>query len=58
MRKPRIAIPIGDPAGVGPEITAMSVASAEAADAADCIVIGDKTILKQAISTVFYSMSH
>ena len=57
MRKPRIAIPIGDPAGVGPEITAMAAASAEVADAADCIVIGDKAILKQAISITGTNLS-
>ena len=27
MNKPLIAIPIGDPAGVGPEITAMALAA-------------------------------
>ena len=27
MKKPVIAIPIGDPAGVGPEIVAKSIAS-------------------------------
>ena len=29
MKKPVIAIPIGDPAGVGPEIVAKSIASDE-----------------------------
>lgn len=57
MRKPRIAIPIGDPAGVGPEITAMAAASAKAADAADCIIIGDKTILEQAIKITKTNLS-
>lgn len=49
MSKPLIAVPIGDPAGVGPEIVAKSVASKEVFDAASCIVVGDKTIMENAI---------
>ena len=32
MKKSLIAVPIGDPAGVGPEIVAKAVASKEVAD--------------------------
>ena len=49
MGKSLIAVPIGDPAGVGPEIVAKSVASKEVFDAADCIIVGDKTIMENAI---------
>ena len=49
MSKSLIAVPIGDPAGVGPEIVAKSVASKEVFEAADCIVVGDKTIMENAI---------
>lgn len=49
MRKPLIAVPIGDPAGVGPEIVAMSAAAPEVFDAADCIIVGDKKIMENAI---------
>ncbi len=49
MSKPLIAVPIGDPAGVGPEIVAKSVAAKEVFDAADCVVVGDKTIMENAI---------
>lgn len=49
MRKPIIAVPIGDPAGVGPEIVAMSVASKEVFDVAHCIVIGDRKIMENAV---------
>ena len=49
MRKPLIAVPIGDPAGVGPEIVAKSVASEKVLEAADCVVVGDKTIMENAI---------
>ncbi len=49
MGKSLIAVPIGDPAGVGPEIVAKSVASKEVFNAADCIVVGDKTIMENAV---------
>lgn len=49
MKKPLIAVPIGDPAGVGPEIVAKSVASEEVFEAADCVIVGDKTIIENAI---------
>jgi len=49
MRKSLIAVPIGDPAGVGPEIVAKSVASKEVFDAADCIIVGDKAIMENAV---------
>lgn len=52
MKKPLIAVPIGDPAGVGPEITAKSIASEEVFEAADCVVIGDKSIMENAIEIV------
>lgn len=49
MGRPRIAVPIGDPAGVGPEIAVMSVAAKEVLDAAECILIGDRKIIENAI---------
>ncbi|MCI9421098.1 MAG: 4-hydroxythreonine-4-phosphate dehydrogenase PdxA [Dorea sp.] len=49
MGKSRIAVPIGDPAGVGPEIVAKTVASKEVFDMAECVVVGDKTIMENAI---------
>ena len=49
MGKPLIAVPIGDPAGVGPEIVAKSVASEEVFQAANCIVIGDKAVMENAV---------
>lgn len=52
MKRPLIAVPIGDPAGVGPEIVAKSVASKEVSDAADCIIIGDKAIMENAVEIV------
>lgn len=49
MNKPLIAVPIGDPAGVGPEIVVKTLANDEAINAADVIVIGDRKIVEQAI---------
>lgn len=48
MEKPLIVIPMGDPAGVGPEIVVMSVADQATFDIAHCIIVGDAQILEQA----------
>ncbi len=47
--KPLVAIPIGDPAGVGPEITVKSLALKNIFDAARCVVVGDKKIIENAV---------
>lgn len=49
MSKPKIAIPIGDPAGVGPEIVAMSIADEATQSVADCVIVGDRWVVEQAI---------
>ena len=49
MNRPCIAIPIGDPAGIGPEIVAKALAKPEVQAAARCIVVGDKKVMEQAI---------
>ncbi len=48
MNKPYIAIPMGDPAGVGPEIVIETIASKKVFDVAKCVVIGDKKTLENA----------
>ena len=50
MKKPLIAIPIGDCAGVGPEITVKALASDTVRASADCIVIGSRKVLEKAIA--------
>ncbi len=50
MKKPLIAIPIGDCAGVGPEITVKALVSDIVRESADCIVIGSGKVLEKAIS--------
>ncbi len=51
-KKPLIAVPIGDPAGVGPEIVAKACALANVYEAADVIVIGDRKVMENAIGIV------
>ena len=48
MNKPFVAVPIGDPAGDGPEIVVKSVASKEVFDVARTVVIGDAKVLANA----------
>lgn len=47
-----IAIPMGDAAGIGPEITAKALANKEIYDLCRPVVIGDKKIFQQAIDIV------
>ena len=49
MKKPLIAVPLGDPAGIGPEIVAKSIADRELFQIADCIVVGDKRVMENAV---------
>ena len=49
MNKPIIAVPMGDPAGIGPEIILKALSSGMIADIAKCIVIGDKNVLENAM---------
>jgi len=57
MKKPYIAIPTGDPAGVGPEITVMSIAAEEVTAAANCITIGDRRVIENAINITGTALS-
>jgi len=47
-----IAIPMGDPAGIGPEITAKSLANKEVYDVCKPLVIGDANVFQKAIDIV------
>ena len=49
MAKPLIALTMGDPAGIGPEITARCAASDEALAAADMVAVGDQGVMEKAI---------
>lgn len=46
--KPLIGIPMGDPAGIGPEIVVKTLASREAHEYGNMVVIGDRRILEEA----------
>ena len=50
--KPLIAIPMGDAAGIGPEITAKALMTETVQRAALCIVIGDRKIMEKAMEIV------
>ena len=47
--RPLIAIPMGDPAGIGPEIVLKTVDDEEIQRTARCIVIGSKKVMEQAM---------
>lgn len=49
MSKAIIAVPMGDPAGIGPEITVKSFTNKEVLEAANSVVIGDKKVIEKAI---------
>ena len=57
MAKPLIAVTMGDPAGVGPEIVAAALSAKETLDAADCVVIGDKKIMERAVDIAGASLA-
>lgn len=50
MSKPIIAVPMGDPAGVGPEIAIKAAANPNIAERASCLIIGDMRILEKTLS--------
>ena len=49
MNRPFIAVPLGDPAGIGPEIVVKAVSSTEITDMARCVVVGDYNVIENAV---------
>ena len=49
LDKPKIAITMGDAAGIGPEITAKCLAQAEVYQWCNPVVLGDARVIKQAV---------
>jgi len=49
MHRPIIAVTMGDPAGIGPEICAKAATNPEIKMIARCIVIGDRKAMRQAL---------
>lgn len=50
--QPIIAIPIGDPAGIGPEIVIKSLAQKEIYDVCNPVVIGDQDVVKTIMESI------
>lgn len=50
MERPFIAIPLGDPAGIGPEIVLKTLAEPEIVAMAKCVVVGDAKVLRNAMT--------
>jgi 4-hydroxythreonine-4-phosphate dehydrogenase len=51
LAKPRIAVTLGDPAGIGPEVALKALASPEMRDLASWVVVGDQSVLEKAASS-------
>lgn len=49
MTRPYIGVPMGDPAGIGPEIVVKSLVDEKVNEMAKVVVVGDKDTLKQAM---------
>lgn len=49
MIKPVIGIPLGDPAGIGPEIVVKALSEKEIFEKCRPLVVGDKEVIKQAL---------
>ena len=57
MSLPKIAITVGDPAGVGPEITLKALAAPQMSGLAEWIVVGDKVALESAAAASSIDLS-
>lgn len=50
MQTPYIASPLGDPAGIGPEIVLKTLADSATVASARCVVVGDAGVLRNAMT--------
>ncbi len=57
MKKTRIIIPMGDPAGVGAEIIVKALCDKRVDKLTECVVIGDKKIIEMAITITGVKLS-
>ncbi|MBN2810297.1 MAG: 4-hydroxythreonine-4-phosphate dehydrogenase PdxA [Spirochaetales bacterium] len=51
MALPIIGVPLGDPAGIGPEIIVKALKSAEVAASARVLVVGDRRVIEDAMNS-------
>lgn len=63
MEKPKLALTMGDPAGIGPEITVKTLADASVYDECRPVVVGDCNVLEAAlrfsnVTARVHTMSH
>jgi len=58
MPKPRIAITMGDPAGIGPEICLDLLNDSEISDLCSPIVFGDSSVLQSCADKTNKSFDH
>jgi len=49
MKKSVIAVPMGDPAGIGPEIVVKALADPAVRESAVCVVVGDRSVIEAAM---------
>jgi 4-hydroxythreonine-4-phosphate dehydrogenase len=56
VERPFIAVPAGDPAGVGPEILVKAFASRAVNDVARCVAIGDRAVIENALAVTGLSL--
>jgi 4-hydroxythreonine-4-phosphate dehydrogenase len=52
IHRPRIAITLGDPRGIGPEVTRAALADAEVASAAEWVLVGPDALLRTGTADV------
>ncbi|MFN3480431.1 MAG: 4-hydroxythreonine-4-phosphate dehydrogenase PdxA, partial [Thermodesulfovibrionales bacterium] len=56
--KKRVAITVGDPGGVGPEIVLKSISSPEMEGLCKFVVIGDSSVIEEAMKLMNLSIDH
>lgn len=57
MKKPIIGIPLGDPAGIGPEITIKTFDDKETTDICNLLLVGDKYVVEKALKITGINMN-
>lgn len=58
LQKPNIAIVLGDPAGIGPELIAKLLADPSTSEKAGLLIIGDKGVFEQGLRTAGCSVDY
>ena len=56
--KPRVAIAIGDPAGIGPEIALRAAYSRQVNEICEPVIVGDLEVLARYAHTLRLSLIH